>query len=351
MITPVLLDETDEQQALRETVIAILDKHADQTAVRATSEDDDTEFDARLWERLASELGATLLLVPEEQDGLGMTWQEACIVIEELGRRLVPSPALSTLVAHGTLAFANAPQLPDLAAEATPLAVVVDGVVASGDTVSGAAKAVIGAGSAEALLVIAASDGAESVWLVPTDSNGVTVTRRATMDQTRPLSEVAFDSAEGQRIGGPEVAEHLRQLLRSALAVDSAAGADRILEITVEYLKVRQQFGQPIGKFQALKHRVADLLVEVQGAAATAQYAVTALVEGASDVDLVTAMAKPVAADSYYAAAADAIQLHGGIGFTWEHDCHMYFKRAKANQWLGETNSALRAKLREAVAG
>lgn len=347
MITPVLMDETDEQEALRETVIAILDKHADSEAVRKISEDPEVEYDARLWERLATELGATLLLVPEDQDGLGMGWQEASIVLEELGRRLVPSPLLSTLVAHGALAFAEAPQLADLAAEATPIAVVLDGVTASGDTVSGAAKAVIGAGSADQLLVIA--DG--EVYLVAADAAGVNVTRRASLDQTRPLSEVSFDGAAAERIGGAEVAGRLRQLLRSALATDSAAGADRILEITVEYLKVRQQFGQPIGKFQALKHRAADLLVEVQGAAATAQYAVKALVDGDEDVDTITTMAKAVAADAYYATAADAIQLHGGIGFTWEHDCHMYFKRAKANQWLGETNSALRAKLREAIAG
>ncbi|MGJ3508795.1 acyl-CoA dehydrogenase family protein [Enemella sp. A6] len=347
MITPVLMDETDEQEALRETVIAILDKHADSEKVRKTSEDPEVEYDARLWERLATELGATLLLVPEDQDGLGMGWQEASIVLEELGRRLVPSPLLTTLVAHGALAFAGAPQLADLAAEATPMAVVTEGVTAEGEALNGAAKAVIGAGSAEVLLVIAD----DAVWLVPTETDGVTITRRASLDQTRPLAEVAFANAAAQRIGGAEVADRLRQLLRSALATDSAAGADRILEITVEYLKVRQQFGQPIGKFQALKHRVADLLVEVQGAAATAQYAVKALDEGAEDVDTVTTMAKAVAADAYYDTAADAIQLHGGIGFTWEHDCHMYFKRAKANQWLGESNSTLRAKLREAVAG
>lgn len=349
MITPVLMDQTDEQQALRETVIAILDKHADQTAVRAISEDDDVEFDARLWERLATDLGVTLLLVPEEDDGLGMSWQEACIVLEELGRRLVPSPALTTLVAHGALAFAQAPQLAELGAEATTISVVTDGVSAANGALTGAAKAVIGAGSADQLLVIADEDDTDSVWLLPTAS--AEVTRRATLDQTRPLSEVAFAGAAAERVGGAEVATHLRQLLRSALAVDSAAGADAILEITVEYLKVRQQFGQPIGKFQALKHRAADLLVAVQGAAATAQYSVTALVEGAEDVETVTAMAKPVAADAYFDVAADAIQLHGGIGFTWEHDCHMYFKRAKANQWLGETNSALRAQLRAELVG
>lgn len=340
MATPITIDITDEQEALRDTVVAILDKHADSEAVRRVMEDPKTDFDARLWERLGTELGVTLLLVPEEADGLGMGWQEAAIVIEELGRRVVPSPALSTLVCLGTLAHAGSDQLAELAGEGAVLS-LVDGMEVRNGCLHGTVNNVMFGASAQYFLVLA--DNAESVWLVP--AGAAHVTAHESLDQTRPLASVTLNGVAADRVDGSAAGHWARQLMRSALAVDAAAGADAALDITVEYLKVRQQFGKPIGSFQGLKHRVADQLVEIQGAIAAAAYAVGCVVDESEELPVASALAKTMATDTAYGMAAEMIQLHGGIGFTWEHDAHLYFKRAKSNQWLGEPNPDLRALL------
>ena len=304
----------DERQLLRETVAALVTKHADSAAVRAAMESD-RGYDESLWQLLCEQVGAAALVIPEELGGAGGELADATIVLQELGRGLVPSPLLGTTLAE--LALLAAPQpdaetLEGLAEGRSIGALVLDAdYVVNGDIAD----------------VVVAADGGRLIRWTRFSAQPV-----ATMDPTRRLAQVRPEQTEA--IGAdPGIADTAAILL----AAEQIGAAERCLELTVEYTKSRVQFGRPVGSFQALKHRMADLYVTVAAA--------RAVVSDACDDPTPTnaATARLAATDALCAVAAEGIQLHGGIAITWEHDMHLYFKRAHGSaQLLGAPRELLR---------
>lgn len=367
LFTPNIHAETPDQRDMRKTLAEVLDKHADGPAVRAAAESP-LGWDSGLWERLV-ELGLPALPVPEQYEGLGLGVAEAAIAWREMGRRLIPGPLTTTLVAGLCLASAGDEDSLSKVARGASVA-FVDGFAASlstgagigseavangnqisvseqvdGWALSGKARQVIHGESTD-LLLVACPDG---LFVVSGAADGVTRTSRSTMDQTRRLADITLDSAGARRVGTRASAERSVDLMLVALAVEAAAAAERILEIAVDHLLVRHQFDRPIGSFQALKHRCADHLVATRGASATAAHAV-AVADGTQGAEgelaVMAPLAKLVAADTLFAVAADSIQLFGGIGITWEADPHLFFKRGKSTQWLACPRELARARLR-----
>lgn len=342
--------DTPEQAALRESVRGFLRKYATADRIRQAAEDP-LGRDRPTWDRLTGELGLTALAVPESHDGMGATFAEVAIAVEELGRVLLPSPYLSTAlvgVVLGELAGespeAAARFLPGLAAGtligafalAGPLTARHDG---GGHRVSGLARHVVDGPQAD-VIVARAGDA-----LFAVRAEDVTVTPVGTLDQTRRQAIVEFADAPALPLGadaGPAAADRAEDLVRTALAVECAGAADRCIATTVDFLRTRVQFGRPIGTFQALKHRCADLAVEVASARAVARAAVAAAVEDPAEFAIAAPLANLHCAAVFQRVAGEMIQLHGGVGFTWEHEAHLYFKRAKSTRLLSGSTSQLR---------
>ena len=323
--------DSSEQAALREAVRDFCGKHAGPGA----------------WDRLAGELGLTGLAVPECYGGSGAGLAEVAVAVEETGRVLLPVPYLSTALAGAVLsedgAGGTAPGaefLPGIASGALRAAFALGGsVTASGGRLTGVAPHVLD-GAEAGLFVVRAGDTLFAVRAADT-----VVTPAGTLDETRSQATVEFRGAPGFAADCP--AGRAEDLLRVMLAVESAGAAAHSLDVTVGYLKTRVQFGRPIGAFQALRHRCADLAVEVASARATAYAAVRAAaspVSPASSAELAVLgpLAKRHCVDVFWHVAAEMIQLHGGIGFTWEHQAHRYLKRAKTSQLLHGTPAELR---------
>ncbi|RWA18815.1 acyl-CoA dehydrogenase family protein [Mycolicibacterium elephantis] len=345
---------TDEQNQLRDAVRKFSAEHFSEEKVRELMESD-PPFDPKTWARLGGELGVLGLSVPEADGGVGGTLVDQAVAIEELGARLACGPVFGTvylaipaLVAAGsgavrdallgdliegtrTAAFAVA----DRAGVFDPAAVTVS---ASGDALSGTVTQVIDAGIADVLLV--AANGADGVGLytVDTSATGVQRTPLATLDLTRSATNVTLTDAPAQRIAGPDETErvlhHALQVGAALLAVEQVGAAQHLLDLSVEYAKSRLQFGRPIGSFQAVKHRLANLLVDVEHARSAAYHAVWALTDGSDDPALATSIAQAVCSAALTHVAAGTIQVHGGIGFTWEHQAHLYYKRATTDAAL-----------------
>jgi alkylation response protein AidB-like acyl-CoA dehydrogenase len=299
---------TEERQMLRETVAALVAKHADPAAVRAATESD-RGYDESLWQLLCEQVGAAALVIPEELGGAGGELADAAAVLQELGRALVPSPLLGTTLAELALLAAADPDAESLAAlaEGSSIgALVLDpDYVVNGDIAD---------------VVVAAPDGKGGRLSRWTRFTAQPVT---TMDPTRRLARVRPEETEP--IGAdPGIVDTAAILL----AAEQIGAAERCLELTVEYTKNRVQFGRPIGSFQALKHRMADLYVTVAAA--------KAVVSDACDDPTPTnaATARLAATEALKTVAAEGIQLHGGIAITWEHDMHLYFKRAHGSAQL-----------------
>jgi alkylation response protein AidB-like acyl-CoA dehydrogenase len=311
---------TEERDLLRETVAALVAKHADPAAVRAAMESD-KGYDEALWRVLCEQVGAAALVIPEELGGAGGELADAATVLQELGRALVPSPLLGTTLAELALLAAADPDADTLGAlaEGSSIgALVLDAdYVVNGDVAD---------------VVVAADGGGLSRW---TRFSAQPV---ATMDPTRRLARVRPEETEP--IGpDPGIADSAAILL----AAEQIGAAERCLELTVEYTKNRVQFGRPIGSFQALKHRMADLYVMVAAA--------KAVVSDACDDPTSTnaATARLAATEALKTAAAEGIQLHGGIAITWEHDMHLYFKRAHGSEQLLDPPRELLRKLESQV--
>jgi alkylation response protein AidB-like acyl-CoA dehydrogenase len=305
---------TEEREMLRETVAALVAKHADPAAVRAAMESD-RGYDESLWRLLCEQVGAAALVIPEEHGGAGGELGDAATVLRELGRNLVPSPLLGTTLAE--LALLAAPEPDTETLEGLAEGRLIGALVLDADHVVGGDVADV---------VVAASDGELSRW---TTFSAQPV---AAMDPTRRLARV--EPEEAQPIGAdPGLADTAAVLL----AAEQIGAAERCLELTVEYTKNRVQFGRPIGSFQALKHRMADLYVAVAAA--------KAVVADACDDPTPTnaATARLAATEALQVVAAEGIQLHGGIAITWEHDMHLYFKRAHGSaHLLGSPRELLR---------
>ncbi|RIJ71320.1 acyl-CoA dehydrogenase [Nakamurella silvestris] len=348
------MSSLDEQREMRRTVAEFLDRQADPARLRTLPPPADG-FDGELWRRAVVELGVGALVVPESAGGLGLTFADGALVLTEFSRRLVPGPLLDTMVATAFLSQVDTPSgaalLRRTALEGLSFAIATEevaGAVGTGRVtetgawqLSGRKRSVVHGAEVDVLLVTARVDGVPAVFAVDGAAPGVSRIPRAGLDHTRRYAEVVLDGAPADLVDGPGPGR-LLDLMWVALAVDSVAAARQCLEQTVAYLKVRQQFGRPIGSFQAIKHRCADMAVTLAGAEATAQYAVQAAQGGGEELSVVAPLAKSVCADAFMVVAAEAVQLHGGIGFTFEHEAHLYLKHAKANQQLHGSGAQLR---------
>jgi len=345
---------TDEQNQLRETVRKFSAEHFSEENVRRLMQSD-PPFDPAVWGRLGAELGVLGLSVPEADGGVGGTLVDQAVAIEELGARLACGPLFGTVyLAIPALVAASAGTardelLGDLVEGRHTAAVVVPDragvfdadavtITASGDTLSGTATQVVDGGIADVLLVAARGGDGVGFYAVDPAGAGVQRTPLATLDLTRSEANVAFTEAPARLIAGPQesarVLEHALQVGAALLAVEQVGAAQHLLDLSVEYAKSRLQFGRPIGSFQAVKHRLANLLVDVEHARSTAYHAVWALSDGSDDPALATSIAQAVCSAALTHVAADTIQVHGGIGFTWEHRAHLYFKRAATDAAL-----------------
>jgi alkylation response protein AidB-like acyl-CoA dehydrogenase len=337
--------ETDspEQAALREAVRGFCRQHAD-VADRADQADGSAwadRADRSAWKRLTGELGLTGLAIDERYGGMGAGFAEVAVAAEELGRVLLPVPYLSTALAGAVLSEpvlsepvlsegapeAGAGLLPGLASGALTAAFVFTGdVTVAGGRLSGTAGNVLD--GAEAGLFLVRAEG----QLHAVRAADAAVTAAGSLDQTRSQATVTFRDSPALATGAD--GERAEELMRVLLAAESVAAAEHCLDVTVAHLKSRKQFGRPIGTFQALQHRCADLAVEVSSARATARAAVAAAAYAQGDLRVLAPLAKRYCVDVFWHVAAEMIQLHGGIGFTWEHEAHRYLKRAKTSQLL-----------------
>jgi len=305
---------SEERELLRETVAALVDKHASPAAVREAMSSE-RGYDEALWKLLCEQVGAAALVVPEELGGAGGELADAAVVLEELGKGLVPTPLLGTTLAELALLAATEADTDTLErlAEGTSIGTVVfdPGYVINGDTAD---------------VMIAADGTTLTRW------TSFTAQRVEPMDPTRRLAKV--EAGDTTAIGNdPGLADTAAILL----AAEQIGAAARCLDLTVEYTKARVQFGRPIGSFQALKHRMADLYVAVQSARAVVNDAV------AERTATSAALARVAASEAFSKVAAEAVQMHGGIAITWEHDIQLYFKRAHGSaQLLGPPREHLR---------
>ncbi|MET8643221.1 acyl-CoA dehydrogenase family protein [Streptomyces sp. NPDC004096] len=347
---------SDEEEALRSAVRDLLADHCDAAAVLARIESD-TPHDRSLWKLLTESMGLAGLLVPESLGGQGATHREAAVVLEELGRAAAPVPYLTSAVVatEALLACAGAEAeklLTELASGRTVAALAVGlavrpegdhGVVRQeGNALSGQVTAVADAAVADVLLVPADDGG---LYAVAADA--VTVTPQVSLDLTRPVATLTFDGAPARRLT-TDAPTAVRRALRAGaglLASEQLGVADRCLTESLRHLKERKQFNRVVGGFQALKHRLAQLWLEVVSLRAAARNAADALAGGGEDADIAVAVAAAYAAPVAVHAAEEALQLHGGIGMTWEHPVHLHLKRAKADSIAYGTAGAHREAL------
>jgi alkylation response protein AidB-like acyl-CoA dehydrogenase len=319
---------TPEQDELVSTVRSVLAKRADSVAVRAAI-DSPEGYDVSLWRLLCDQIGVAALAIPEEYDGAGATLVEACLVLEELGYSLAPSPLLANVIVGQALLAADLTGAPDLlarvgAGEVAALR-LTNRLVSSGDTLV--------LEGADATILIGERDGR----LVSVDPHTARREAAPTMDQSLRLARVDLEGATLTDLGPAEPAlGDARLVALVGIAALQAGVARRGLDMTVAYSKERVQFGRPIGSFQALKHRMADLLVLVEMSRSAYLAAVQALADGDPDAAEHASIAKSYCGDALNRVASETVQLHGGIGVTWEHDAQLVFKRAHAlNQLFG----------------
>ncbi|MDF6046134.1 acyl-CoA/acyl-ACP dehydrogenase [Streptomyces sp. JH14] len=335
---------TEIEDDLRASVRSLLAARCDPAAVVAMYDGDRSLVDD-LWSSLAADLGLAGLLVPEERGGQGASAREAAVVLEELGLSMAPVPFLTSSVIATTLLLHTRSGLlgavaagERTAALAVPWSTAVSDALPalrlSGELVTGSVTSVAGALEADVLLVPVATPTGVAVYAV--EAAAASVAPVVSLDMTRQLADVSFDSAPGTLVLAEAEAEAaIRDAIgagASLLASEQLGVARWCLDTTVAYLKERRQFGRVLGGFQALKHRLADLYTGVESAAAAARYAAAALAEDGFDVPVAAAVAQAYCSDLAVAAAEEAVQLHAGIGMTWEHPAHLYLKRAKSDQ-------------------
>ncbi len=352
---------SEEQEELRKMVRRFLEEKSPETEVRrlmATEEG----YDPAVWAQMANELALQGLGIPEEYGGQGFGPVELYVVFEEMGAALLCSPYFSTvaLAANALLLVgdeaAKSAYLPGIASGETIATLALTDDAGGWDlsttstkserdgdgwVLSGVRSFVTDGSTASLLLVPATTDKGLSLFAVEGSASGVEKESLATMDQTRKQSRLVFAKAPatlvGEEGGALEGLEAAVQIAESALAAEQVGGAQRVLDSSVEYAKNRVQFGRPIGSFQAIKHKCADMLLDVESAKSAAYYAAWASQERNDELPIAASLAKSFCSEAYFHCAAENIQIHGGIGFTWEHPAHLYFKRAKSSElFLGD---------------
>jgi len=355
----------EEQELLRSTARKFFDNECASVTVRKLM-DGPEGMTPDLWKKMA-EQGWTGLIFAEEHGGMGLGFVDLVVLMEEMGRAVVPGPFFSTVLLGG-LAVREAgtdvqkkawlPKISSGEARATlawmePSAEMgARGITlqatakGAGFQLSGTKLFVHDAHTADVIVVAARTSSGRnpedgvSLFLVPKGTPGMSVTLLPTMDQTRKLCEVGLkdvvlgaEALMGQAGSGWAPLARVIDRATVALCAEMCGGAQKVLEMTVEYAKIRQAFGRPIGSYQGVKHKAADMLVDVENSKSITYYAAWAMDEGVPEGQLAVSMAKAYVSDAYRRVSGAGIQLHGGIGFTWEHDLHLYFKRAKGSEF------------------
>jgi len=355
---------TEEQELLRDTARRFLESECNTQFVRRRMAEPAAVTD-EFWQKLA-EQGWLGIIYPEEEGGSGLGLVDLVVLMEEMGRAVMPGPFLSTVLLGGAaIGDAGTPAqrqqwLPQIAAGTAKAALAwtepdlrwdAAGVTASareaaaGFTLSGT-KLFVGDAHLADILVVAARtrDGSTmedgvSLFLVPKDTPGLAITVLPTIDETRKLCEVRLDNVVlpmaaliGKRHRGWVPLSRVIARATVALAAEMCGGAQQVLDMTVAYAKIRIAFGKPIGSYQGVKHQAADMLVAIENAKSLTYYAAWAMDQGLEEAPLAVSMAKAAASDMYRKVAGTGIQLHGGIGMTWEHNLQLYFKRARASE-------------------
>jgi alkylation response protein AidB-like acyl-CoA dehydrogenase len=349
---------SEEQDELRRAVRRFLEDKSSEAEVRRLMETSEG-YDPAVWQQMAGQLGLQGLAIPEEYGGSGYSYVELIVVLEEMGRALLCAPYFSCVALAANLLLsagddaAKKDYLPGIAAGTTIATVALaeasgrwdeKGVTVGGRrsgegwVLDGEKLYVLDGHIADLILVAARTPAGVSVFAVDRGAAGLQTAALPTMDQTRKQARVTFSSTPARLLGpdggGWAAISKMLDLAVVALAAEQVGGAQKVLDMAVEYAKVRVQFGRPIGSFQAIKHKCADMLLEVESAKSAAYYAGWAAAENNDELPVVASLAKSYCSEAYFHAAAENIQIHGGIGFTWEHPAHLYFKRAKSSELL-----------------
>jgi alkylation response protein AidB-like acyl-CoA dehydrogenase len=349
---------SEEQEELRKTVRSFLESKSPETEVRRLMDTEDG-YDPAVWSQMGEQMGLQGLAIPEEFGGSGYSFVELGVVLEEMGRALLCAPYFSTVVlAANTLLHsgddaAKKDFLPGIAAGETIATLAFtepsgkwdeSGITTEatqdggGWVLNGTKMFVLDGHTADLIIVAARTPAGVSLFTVVGDADGLTRTALSTMDQTRKQAKLEFAGTPARLLGtegeGWNVLSTVLDLAAVALAAEEVGGGQKVLEMAVEYAKVRVQFGRPIGSFQAIKHKCADMLLEVESAKSAAYYGMWCAAEMNDELPSVASLAKAYCSEAYFHAAAENIQIHGGIGFTWEHAAHLYFKRAKSSELL-----------------
>jgi alkylation response protein AidB-like acyl-CoA dehydrogenase len=348
---------TEEHDELRATIRAFLAEHSDEAAVRAQMASE-RGFDPEVWTLLAEQLGLAGLIVPEAHGGAGMGYVELLVAMEEMGRALLCAPYLGTAVlsTNALLLCADAATQKDLLAKIAAGRAIVSVAHAepngrwdaAGITLRARAKGdgfeldgtktwVLDGHVADTLLVAARTEDGLGLFRVDARAEGLSRALIPSLDTTRKLATVELAATPARLVSRGDQTANLERALAltvCALAAEQVGGAQRCLEMATDYAKTRLQFGRPIGSYQAIKHKCADMLVLVEFAKSAAYAACTAAAENSDDLLEAAALAKAYCSEAYFKIAAENIQIHGGMGFTWEHSAHLYFKRAKASDLL-----------------
>lgn len=370
MVDAITFVKTDEQSMLGSTVREFLDATVDFDAIREMSTTQDA-FDRGVWSGLA-EMGLIGLHVPEEYGGAGFGATEVGVVFQELGRKVGAVPLLSNVLASTALLRAGTHEqkvrwLPAIASgESVATLALYEGAhdagPAAGETtltradgqwvLNGTKRYVTDAPNASVFVVSASTQSGAALAVVPSGADGVSVTPTNSLDATRPLGEVSFTDV---LVGPDDVMEGASDAIAAALDVgvvclanEQVGGAQWCLETSVEYAKSRYQFGRAIGSFQAIKHLCADMLVAVEHARSVAWHAAATL-DDPRESAIAVPLARSVCSDAFIKASGDTIQILGGIGFTWEHEAHLYFKRAKSTSLLLGSVDSHRDRLADAI--
>lgn len=361
-----------EQEDLRTSVRDFLARHSGSEA-RNDLLKNGYRFDRELWTAMAHQLGLQGLALPESVDGSGAGFIETAIVLEELGRDSYAGPYFSTIAASWVLTHGDAAAHELLAGVADGSRVLTLAIPdregtwsAPGDSTRaleygdgmrlfGTKVNVTDAGTADTFVVIAQlPEGGRAWFAVDADAEGVTVDVRESLDLTRPIGHLTLHRAPATLLVGPDLADDVLTEVNvkaaAALAAEMVGGAGAALDQSVAWSLERTQFGRPIGSFQAIKHMCADTLVEIETARLLSQYAAWAIDADSSDAEVSASMAKQAASDAFCLAAGNNIQIHGGIGFTWEHSAHLYFRRAKASSALFGTADRHRDRIADLLA-
>jgi alkylation response protein AidB-like acyl-CoA dehydrogenase len=355
---------TEDQVMIRDAAASFLADASGSAAVRAAMESE-AGFDAAVWKSIGTELGWCGVAIAEDHGGMGLGPVELTLIQEQAGRRLLCAPFFSTVCVGATLlqelALPAAQQklLPQIAEGKLRTAVPMYGALEEwvdeaaglraqkqdkGWTLDGQLHYLMDGAQADVLLVYATlAEGGMALFAVPRKAKGVAVTPLQTWDATRRFADIGFTGVtEAERIDDPDKVDEgvlrLASLARLYLAAEQLGAAQQCLDMTVEYTTGRKQFGRPVAGFQAVKHRCAEMMVRIE-ALRSAVYGAAALAAGPAQTEtlaLECLSAKALASETFFYCAQEAVQLHGGVGFTWEYDAHLYFKRAQAsNHWLG----------------